>query len=50
MNEIDLIIPHGKVTAIVGSSGSGKTTLMKLLLKFFNPINRYTDDYCPEKT
>lgn len=34
---IDLIIPEGKVTAIVGSSGSGKTTLMKLLLKFYKP-------------
>lgn len=34
---IDLFIPEGKVTAIVGSSGSGKTTLMKLLLKFYTP-------------
>ena len=36
---INLSIPHGKITAIVGSSGSGKTTLMKLLLKFYEPIN-----------
>jgi ATP-binding cassette subfamily B protein len=34
---INLTIPRGKVTAIVGSSGSGKTTLMKLLLKFYEP-------------
>ncbi|MET0393092.1 MAG: ATP-binding cassette domain-containing protein, partial [Chitinophagaceae bacterium] len=34
---IDLDIPHGKVTAIVGLSGSGKTTLVKLLLKFYKP-------------
>jgi ATP-binding cassette subfamily B protein len=34
---IDLRIPQGKVTAIVGSSGSGKTTLLKLLLGFYNP-------------
>jgi len=34
---VDLIIPEGKVTAIVGGSGSGKTTLMKLLLKFYQP-------------
>jgi ATP-binding cassette, subfamily B, bacterial len=36
---IDLIIPEGKVTAIVGSSDSGKTTLMKLLLKFYKPAD-----------
>jgi ATP-binding cassette subfamily B protein len=35
LNDINLSIPKGKVTAIVGHSGSGKTTLMKLLLKFF---------------
>jgi ATP-binding cassette subfamily B protein len=37
LQHINLLIPHGKVTAIVGSSGSGKTTLMKLLLKFYHP-------------
>lgn len=36
---INLYIPEGKTTAIVGASGSGKTTLMKLLLKFSNPVN-----------
>ncbi|MFK7048520.1 Toxin RTX-I translocation ATP-binding protein [Flavobacterium columnare] len=35
LEDIDLFIPDGKITAIVGSSGSGKTTLMKLLLKFY---------------
>lgn len=34
---IDLFIPQGKITAIVGASGSGKTTLMKLLLSFYQP-------------
>lgn len=34
---IELQIPAGKVTAIVGASGSGKTTLLKLLLKFYKP-------------
>jgi ATP-binding cassette, subfamily B, bacterial len=37
LNNIDLVIPEGKITAIVGSSGSGKTTLMKMLLKFYEP-------------
>lgn len=36
LKDIELIIPEGKVTAIVGVSGSGKTTLLKLLLKVYN--------------
>lgn len=39
LKDINLLIPHGKITAIVGASGSGKTTLMKLLLKFYNATN-----------
>jgi ATP-binding cassette subfamily B protein len=38
LNNINLSIPHGKVTAIVGASGSGKTTLIKLLLQYYNPV------------
>jgi ATP-binding cassette subfamily B protein len=34
LRDINLTIPAGKVTAIVGMSGSGKTTLIKLLLRF----------------
>ncbi|HYC91729.1 MAG TPA: peptidase domain-containing ABC transporter [Thermoanaerobaculia bacterium] len=37
LQRIDLEIPHGSTTAIVGSSGSGKTTLLKLLLKIQEP-------------
>ena len=37
LKKINLVIPPGKVTAIVGTSGSGKTTLVKVLLKFYSP-------------
>jgi ATP-binding cassette subfamily B protein len=37
IKDINLTIPAGKVTAIVGASGSGKTTLVKLLLGFYPP-------------
>ncbi len=37
LKDINLHIPAGKQTAIVGTSGSGKTTLMKLLLGFYSP-------------
>jgi len=37
LNNINLVIPQNKETAIVGASGSGKTTLIKLLLGFYPP-------------
>lgn len=37
LKNINLYIPEGKTTAIVGDSGSGKSTLLKLLLRLYQP-------------
>ncbi len=37
LNDFDLQIEAGKVTALVGPSGSGKTTLMNLILRLYDP-------------
>ena len=34
---VDLVLPRGKVTALVGRNGSGKSTLVKLLCRFYDP-------------
>jgi ATP-binding cassette subfamily B protein len=38
LKDINMLIPPGKMTAVVGMSGSGKTTLIKLLLGFYPPV------------
>lgn len=54
LDDVSVIIPHNKVTAIVGASGSGKTTLLKMMLGFYEPISgevllggRRISDYSP---
>jgi len=44
---IDLVLPAGKITAFVGESGSGKSTLMSLLQNIYQPVegNIYIGDY-----
>lgn len=39
LKDLDLIIPQGKITAILGESGSGKSTLANLLQKMY-PIQK----------
>lgn len=35
--ELDLVIPAGRCTAVVGLNGAGKTTLVKLLTRCYDP-------------
>lgn len=38
LDNVSMLIPSNKVTAIVGTSGSGKTTLLKMILGFYQPV------------
>lgn len=37
LKDIDMYIPPGRISAIVGANGSGKTTLIKLLCRLYDP-------------
>jgi ATP-binding cassette, subfamily B, bacterial MsbA len=37
LNDIDILIPRGRTTFLVGPSGSGKSTLLDLLLRLMEP-------------
>jgi ATP-binding cassette subfamily B protein len=41
LENVNLVIPRKKITAIVGESGSGKSTLMKLLLRLYEPSSGF---------
>lgn len=37
LDSVDIDMPAGLTTAIVGATGAGKTTIIKLLLRFYDP-------------
>lgn len=39
LDSIDLSIPEGKITGIIGASGEGKSTILKMIASFYKPTS-----------
>ncbi len=39
VEELNLSVPDGKITALVGSNGSGKSTILKAMARILNPLS-----------
>lgn len=39
LDSVNLSIPEGKITGIIGASGEGKTTILKILMGFYKPTH-----------
>ena len=39
VDELNIAVPDGKITALVGSNGSGKSTILKSMARILNPVS-----------